>query len=370
MILTLKILGICALIFIVMMIAFNLLMKRWMKRKTQDYLTMMDASWDDEENALIYADQLILKPIHQHQVIQEAQLKKWLQLANAKGFKLLEPNGIYASNLPNDLDLCILSNETQTLHMALYLDEVGTSLRVTMFGKSDDKIYRVTNDPTQIVPTPENIQNIFFQVNTLDIFCDQAVKILQAKQPQPVEYFQKLLVELYRQQHEHLIHMDFADAEYIAQYWEKHLPQDNQAALLEQVYNTQDAIRNAYIQQIPMIAINQYLKDHSMDALTWQRYSRNLVVVHERQTALNIWENIRGCFVALDYDADKGEVVERPIVANETIIKLSQLKEEMMFSPFAFMAGISQLLPQPYLLQPLGKVNYPVAAEIFYLSED
>lgn len=306
----------------------------------------------------------------------QMEVNQLIQEANGLGYELIQPNHLFESDSWHGIYVYFLQNSTKTAHIAIYDSENLQAPMIDIMQCYEDKIVRgVSNSPFSALPYPSNIQTVKLPKETTltelleyktQAFTTQGLFVVEGKK------LSSILEQLYAIQQDYLIHLNFADYDYVKEQVDaqpisvkkKQTPEEIQAA----IKMVQDNMREGYEYNIPIVVKERFLKETKMDALEWQKYEEKLIVIHERQTAEKLWEeHFQNCFIDYTED-DHEEWGEKPLVSDSVMAQLEDLQVKFMHRPLDYVSAILPLLPANQSFQKLGKVQYPLHAELYYFE--
>lgn len=304
----------------------------------------------------------------------QLEINQLITEANRLGFQLIKPNALYQveSSNGNIFYVYLFQNEPKTTHLALYDNEMLEKPIFDIMQFYQDKTIKgISTSPFTGLPYPKNIQSTNMQGATLQ----QALQYVRTKisndgigtlSPASVV---KSIEQVYAIQQDYLIHINFADLDYLRKQAERNIMDIEVTD--ELVKDMQERMYAGYEFTIPEVVVDRYLRDNKVDAITWQEYENNITIIHERQTADKIWEKDLKCyFVELDYDRKQKKTIETPFVNITTMEKLAALKAQLMNQPFDYFSAVTKLLPPECEVKKIGDVSYPLKSELYYIVQN
>lgn len=364
-----KFVGAGAIAIVVLIVLLIVLFRWWIKRK----VNAMVKEFGEEFNAIINPARLELTPLKEA-TPNQLQMNQKITEAEALGFHLIQPNGVFETNLTGNVFLYFFQNADRTMHMLLFDNEDFDYPRIELVRFYKNRtVQGVTNRTEPILPYPKNIQIVgrqgasmselfkYADINFLDV---EAVAMTGCQLMGAIE-------QVYGMQQDYMVHLNFADYNYVRGQLENDKAKGRIDRITgDMVEDIQKRMRDGYEYTIPTIIVERFLKEQKMDALTWQNYDDHVIVIHERQTAENLWhKHLKFYFIDMEYDKKRKETIEKPKVPLVKMNKLCALKTKHMTEPLKYMEVMVVELPEECDAQLVGIVNYPLKAAIYYLAE-
>lgn len=304
-----------------------------------------------------------------------AEMAQLIEEARQLGYELIEPNHLFESDSIHGIFIYFLQNSTKTTHIAIYDSENLKAPMIDVIQCYADKTVRgVSNSSFPALPYPSNVQNIKLpKASTLTELLEYKTQAFTTEGLFAVEgkKLSSILEQLYAIQQDYLIHLNFADIDYVKaqidvsdekHIYEKQSPAEQQKTI-QLIQNT---MRENYEYNIPIVVTERFLKETKMDALEWQQYEENLVIIHERQTAEQLWDDhFQNCFIDYVHDEQSDEWIEKPIANSAVMDQLEVLKTQYMHRPLDYTNAVLNLLPSTVSVKKIGEVRYPLHAVLY-----
>lgn len=305
-----------------------------------------------------------------------SMIDRLIHEAEQLGFHLICPNHLFATDLPNDIFVYFLQNNEKTQQIMIYDSEnLEKPIIDTMQFYRDKMIRGVSNNPFPSLPYPKNIQTVKLPNETT---LTELLKYTSTEFTQdnilsvPEEKLCLLTEQIYAIQQDYLIHLNFADYEYAKAQIEMFNQKNGKTVSREELENNiktlQKNMKEGYKFNISFVLTNHFLKGTQITAAEWQEYENNIIIVHERETAANLWEcYFQDYFIESTYD-DPKNVIDEPLIDDALIEKLNDLKDLYQHRPMDYTHAILPFLPKKHTCKKLGEIKYPLNAEFYYLK--